>query len=67
MYQEIDAIDRQTKCRILEESWNLMNRILNEPKDLFAVAHAMPFLSVFFPYIIANELMRYPEILKALS
>ena len=61
-------IDKQN-VDVLEESWNLMNRILNKPKDLFAVAHAMPcpFLSVFFPYIIANELMRYPEILKALS
>lgn len=59
-------VDKQN-VDVLEESWNLMNRILNEPKDLFAVAHAMPFLSVFFPYIIANELMRYPEILKALS
>ena len=60
-------IDKQN-VDVLEESWNLMNRILNEPKDLFAVAHAMPFfVSFFFPFIIANELMRYPEILKALS
>lgn len=30
-------IDKQN-VDVLEESWNLMNRILNEPKDLFAVA-----------------------------
>ena len=67
MYQEIDAIDRQQNVDVLEESRNLMNRILNEPR-IYSLSHMQcPFLSVFFPYIIANELMRYPEILKALS
>lgn len=51
MYQEIDAIDRQQNIDVLEESWNLMNRTLNEPKDSFAVAHAMPFfVSIFLIY-----------------
>ena len=51
MYQEIDAIDRQQNIDVLEESWNLMNRTLNEPKDSFTVAHAMPFfVSIFLIY-----------------
>ena len=51
MYQEIDAIDRQQNIEVLEESWNLMNRTLNEPKDSFAVALAMSFfISIFLIY-----------------
>lgn len=43
-------IDKQN-VDVLEESWNLMNRILIETKDLFAVAHAMPFfVSIFSIY-----------------
>ena len=51
MYQEIDAIDRQQNVDVLEESRNLMNRTLNEPKDSFAVAHAMPFFCGYFFHI----------------
>lgn len=43
-------IDKQN-VDVLEESWNLMNRTLNEPRDSFAVAHAMSFfVSIFLIY-----------------